>query len=150
MSSILDRKIVSERPTQCPKLCNAPRILVEPHVGFSSAIRTIRLWICARMPARPCRCVTYVHLRAISRRCHRRLVSGDTIVATWRNTRRLRGFPRVGAAARLSAAVSGHAELTSQAAVLFDQRMHVQPGDVEDFLDEQRIIRQLKVSLRCG
>ena len=40
------------------------------------------------IPGRPGRFGVNVHFRAISCRCHRRIVSGVTIVATWRKTRR--------------------------------------------------------------
>ncbi len=40
------------------------------------------------IPGRPGRCGTNVHFRAISHRCHRRIVSGVTMVATWLRTRR--------------------------------------------------------------
>ena len=53
-------------------------------------------------PARPDRPFAYVHFRAISCRCHRRIVSGVTMVATWRNLRRPSRCPRTASRRRSS------------------------------------------------
>ena len=45
------------------------------------------------IPGRPGRPGVKVHFRAIRRRCHRRIVSGVTMVATCRKTRRLSPRP---------------------------------------------------------
>jgi hypothetical protein len=57
------------------------------------AIRTIRVEISFMTPGRPGRVGVNVHFRAISCRCHRRIVSGVTMVATCRKTRRPRRWP---------------------------------------------------------
>jgi hypothetical protein len=79
--------------TRWPKLFSAPWIRVSPQAGFSVAIRTIRVEISCMTPGRPGRVGVNVHFRAISGRCHRRIVSGVTMVATCRKTRRPRRWP---------------------------------------------------------
>jgi hypothetical protein len=46
--------------------------------------------------------LAYVHLRATSCRCHRRIVSGVTIEASWRNARRPNRCPRTASRCRSS------------------------------------------------
>jgi hypothetical protein len=48
------------------------------------------------------RFLAYVHLRATSCQCHRRIVSGVTTVASWRKTRRLSRWPRTASRRRSS------------------------------------------------
>ena len=61
--------------------------------GLSVAIRTISAEISFMIPGRPGRFGPKVHFRAISRRCHRRIVSGVTMVATRLRTRRPSRWP---------------------------------------------------------
>ena len=65
-------------------------------------MRTISRRISASTPGRTCRPLRWVHFRAINCRCHRRIVSGVTIVATWRNTRRPSRCPRMASRHRSS------------------------------------------------
>jgi hypothetical protein len=57
------------------------------------AIRTTRRRISTWTPGRPSRDRAYVHFRPINSRCHRRIVSGVTIVATSARSRRPRRRP---------------------------------------------------------
>src|SRR5262249_52235198 len=51
-------------------------------------MRTMSEEMAFMIPGRPDRGGVNVHLRAINCRCHRRIVSGVTMVATWRKSRR--------------------------------------------------------------
>jgi hypothetical protein len=74
--------------TAWPKFFSAPWMRVSPHPRFAVAMRTMSDEISLMIPGRPGRFGSNVHFRAISWRCHRRIVSGVTIVATCRKTRR--------------------------------------------------------------
>ena len=88
MPSALRMAAIVDRATRWPTFFSAPCIGVYPQRGFSLAIRTARCRISASAPGRPRRLREYVHFRTISSRCHRRIVSGVTSVATSRNTAR--------------------------------------------------------------
>jgi hypothetical protein len=62
--------------------------------GLSVAIRTTRRRVSGSVLGRPRRRLGYVHFRAISWRCPRRMVSAVTIVATCASSRRPRAAPR--------------------------------------------------------
>ena len=93
MPSALRMEATVERATRWPTFFSAPCIRVYPQLGFSVAIRTTRRRISVSTPGRPGRCRVYVHFRTINSRCHRRMVSGVTSVATSRNTSRPRRCP---------------------------------------------------------
>jgi hypothetical protein len=65
-------------------------------------MRTTNRRISASTPGRPDRPFAYAHLRAINCRCHRRIVSGVTIVATRRSPRRPNRCPRTASRRRSS------------------------------------------------
>ena len=64
----------------------APAAILPSEPNDSSLIFFMR-------PGRPTRLLGYVHLIAISRQCHRKIVSGVTIVATCIRSRRPIRFP---------------------------------------------------------
>jgi hypothetical protein len=74
-------------------------------VGFSVAIRMTRCRISAKTPGRPGRDFAYVHFRAMSCRCQRRIVSGVTIAATCARRRRASRKP-IAAKRRRSSSVN--------------------------------------------
>jgi hypothetical protein len=93
MPPALRMAAIVDRATRWPRFFSAPCMRVYPHLGFSVAIRTTRRRISASTTGRPGRRRECVHFRTINSRCHRRMVSGVTSVATSRNTARPRRCP---------------------------------------------------------
>jgi hypothetical protein len=87
------------------------------------AIRTIRLEISCMILGRPGRVGVNVHFRAISCRCHRWIVSGVTMIATCRKTRRSsrRPFRREASALVVGQPEAAPLQLPLEDAVFLDQ-----------------------------
>lgn len=84
--------------TRMPSLASSPRILMQPHRGFSRPSLRIRRRVDSSSGGRPprSRLLGYVHFLRISSRCHRRSVCGLTM----KEDQRGRGKARLAAARR--------------------------------------------------
>ena len=75
------------RDAVCPRLNNAPRIVVYPQPGFSRAIRTVSFGISSATRGRPGPLLAAPsYFMAISLRCQAKTVFGVTMDATSRST----------------------------------------------------------------